>query len=380
MSNTYCPLPWKSLHSHANEITPCCMWKGRGTRDFLDPLNSKFFNEVRQSMIDNVPLSGCEQCYTTEAAGKESRRQRSIKLHGVVQTVELTGLDLSFDNVCNLKCRGCMSGSSHLLYNDEIEIYGKPLIGEKFWETELKFDLSSITDISISGGEPMLSKNFEKFAGDIIAANRADCVNLDINTNATVLPSSNIEKLMLNAKSLSMQLSIDGLYGLQEYFRSKSNFADILENLKYYQELIKKRKNKITLVAIHTTVSVYNVNKLLEIKEFFARNYSEFLLTHRVLYWPQQLSICFLPKDYKELLLKMYSKASTEYNDVVTELKNDNENFFEHFLNYHDKLNKLRNESLNKNNILLSDYIDSYPRKYIDSTEFFSKQASYVES
>jgi sulfatase maturation enzyme AslB (radical SAM superfamily) len=184
---------------------------------------------------------------------------------------------------------------------------------------------------------------------------------------------------MLEVKSLSMQISIDGLYDLQEYFRSKSNFEKIIENLKYYQEIIEKRKNKKTDIFIHTTVTIYNVNKLEEIKKFFLTNFSQFKLTHRVLYWPQQLSILYLPNDYKNQLLKIIAPLGDDYNDIIIELKNDNENFFEHFLNYHDKLDTIRKESLGNSNELLSKYIEKYPRQYIDSSEFFSKQARYVK-
>ena len=51
---------------------------------------------------------------------------------GIVNEPNIQCLDIVFDNVCNLKCRGCNSSASHLWRSDEIELYGEPLVKDKY--------------------------------------------------------------------------------------------------------------------------------------------------------------------------------------------------------------------------------------------------------
>jgi sulfatase maturation enzyme AslB (radical SAM superfamily) len=328
-------------------------------------------------MLAGKTISGCQQCYSAEKVGAKSRRQEAIEQFGIVDKIATKILDVDFDNICNLKCRGCCSASSHLWFNDEKELYGKTMIDKKYIELELDIDTSKLEQVRVSGGEPFLSKNFEKFSGNLLK-NNIENLQLVIDTNGTVMPPPNVYQCMIEAKKLNLNISIDGIGHLNEYFRSGAEFDLCLKTINEMRNLKKIRKDKPTHLNIQTTVSIYNINILEEIKNYFDKNFPEYTQSHRLLYWPEQLCIKNLPTDYKDMVTPFVEKLGKEYQDVLNALNLDGENYFEHFLNYHNALDQLRSESLKDSNVLLSDYISKYKPNH-DSKVFFLKQLNLLK-
>ena len=118
---------------------------------FDETFKSGKIQEIRELMLSGKPVSGCEQCYIAESQGIESLRERSIKKYGVVKDIKLQAVEIQFDNVCNLKCRMCTSAQSHLIYNDEVEIFGKAISWKKFIETDRykEIDISELKEVRI---------------------------------------------------------------------------------------------------------------------------------------------------------------------------------------------------------------------------------------
>lgn len=377
MSQTYCPLPWIGLNLLPDAAAPCCQWTGlckdlRGVENLNQDNLVEMFDTIRQDMLAGKKISGCEQCYSAERVGARSRRQKVIEQYGIVDKVSTKIIDVSFDNVCNLKCRGCCSGSSHLWFKDEQELYGRTLSDKKYIELELNIDSSKLEIINVSGGEPFLSKKFEKFSKNLLQNNIKN-LQLIISTNGTVMPPPNVYQCMIEARALNLHISIDGIGHMNEYFRSGADFESCLRIIEYLKNLKNLRQEKPTLINIHTTVSIYNVNLLGEIKEYFTNNFPEYTQSHRLLYWPEQLCIRNMPDDYKDLVRPLVEKLGDDYLDVLNELNTAGENYFEHFLNYHSDLDALRSEFLKDSNPLLSEYIDKHkPTK--NSQIFFLKQ------
>lgn len=378
--DTYCALPWISAHSWSGDVTPCCFWEGKGVvaMDATEALGSEFYENIRRDMLANKQIEGCKQCYKTEESGKTSRRQQSITEYGRTTEVKLKSIDIGFDNVCNLKCRGCQSGASHLWHDDEIQMYGETVNPMKYHSYLPTADLNDLEFIHIQGGEPILSTNFDKFAKQIIESKNKTNLKLSYDTNGTVLPKNNILELIKQVGGLRVGVSIDGLNGLQDYFRSGSNFIDIIENLNFYKKLKQDRIGPTTL-NIQITVNIYNVNTVPSMYEYFKTHHPEFNIYHRVLYWPEQLSIKNLPIDYKQKLLPMFDDTEL-FSDVLLELQDKEKDLFDHFLNFHNKLDHIRKETLGDLNPMLSEYIKNYKRSSTDSQIFFRQQLNYLRN
>jgi MoaA/NifB/PqqE/SkfB family radical SAM enzyme len=383
MSESYCPLPWLGLNVLPDGIiNPCCQWSGEYKKVDLQNIKrsdiTSMFDEIRHDMILGKEIKGCFQCKSAEQAGAISRRQEALKQYGIVNTVKTKVLDINFDNVCNLKCRGCCSSSSHLWFNDELEIYGKTFADKKYRENYLNIEYDDLEVLNISGGEPFLSKEFNNLSSKLLEKNIANNLQLIISTNGTILPSENIFRLFKEVKQLNLNISIDGIGYLNQYFRSGAEFNICLNTLNYLKILKELRKNKVTKLNVHTTVSIYNVNLLGEIKSFFETHFPEFSYSHRILYWPEQLCIRYMPSDLKKLVRPYVIDLGNDYIDVINELDTDAEDYFNHFLNFHHTLDRIRLENLRDANKLLSDYISNKNTK-INSKTFFVKQMNLLK-
>ena len=200
MSESYCPLPWLGLNVlPGGIINPCCQWSGEYKKVDLQNITQSeittMFDEIRQDMIEGKEIKGCFQCKSAERVGAESRRQEALRQYGIVDTVKTKILDINFDNVCNLKCRGCCSASSHLWFNDELAIYGKTFADKKYQENCLNIEYSNLEVLNVSGGEPLLSKEFDNLSLQLLEKGIANNLQLIISTNGTVIPSENIFRL-----------------------------------------------------------------------------------------------------------------------------------------------------------------------------------------
>lgn len=314
--------------------------------------------EIRELMLAGKPVAGCEQCYREEQQGVESMRQQSIKTYGVVDDIELQGIHLQFDNVCNLKCRMCSSPSSHLLYNEETEIYGKGISWQKFVVADKykEIDTSKLTVIRLHGGEPFMSKRAEEFFKSITASGRISKVSIVIPTNGMVKPSEDFLEALANCNVLSIAVSIDALGGLNDYFRSNSDFDTVISNLDFFCSLIESRKPGTTDISVVTTVNVYNVNKLQELDTFLKSRYPNLPLVKSMLHGPSYLRISCLPKEYKDKI----RHSVADYPDVLKMLDIDDTNYFEEFVFNHRQLDNIRKESLGDLNLELSEFINNY--------------------
>lgn len=368
MSDTYCPLPWVASNlCPDNTMMPCCQYRREIPikTTFTDTFNGQEYNLIRTKMLNSEKIDSCESCYKHEASGFESMRQGSIKRWGHVTTPSLKALEIEFDNVCNLKCRGCGSGNSHSWYEDEKELYGRTLSDKKYKFTTLyeQIDLSNIEELRFYGGEPLLSQRCEDFCKRLLESGSTP--NLVLFTNGTVMPRPFTSKVFKQAKHLTIALSIDAYGKLNEYFRSGTKFDTVIANLKEYVKLAESRPPNTTTIQIHTTVNVYNVNKLEELDIFLREHFPSVTFSKECLQYPPWLSIKNLPKSYKEKI-----KSSLQnYPEVLTFLMQPGDDLFQHFVNFHTKLDSIRNEQMEGNDLLQAE-IESYSTT--DSSEYYN--------
>jgi pyruvate-formate lyase-activating enzyme len=351
--STYCPLPWIGLNILPNEIRPCCHWDGAP-----EPLE-----KIREDMLNGKELSGCKQCYFAEQLGTKSKRQQSIEKYGIVNEVKTQLLEITFDNICNLKCRGCCSFTSHMWHSDETVIYGKPFIDTKYVRSDIKIDCSNLTQIDISGGEPFLSKDFERF---ICNLDNIEDIDLGIVTSGYTRPSEEVFNALASAKTLNLTISVDAIGELNNYFRSGSDFETVLKNIEYLNTL-----GVNCTILIHSTVSIYNVTHIKEVEDYFLKLYPHFIVGHRILQWPEQLAIQNMPDKLKDIVRPIVESFGPGYEDVINAINLPGKDVYGHFLNYHNMLDKLRNEQLP--NVLLNNYISENPVQ-VDSVMFFKEQ------
>jgi len=378
----YCPLPWVNLYAELDGFEPCCNWK-RLPNDVIPTDTQEGFlgikiQKVRQDMLDGKQIANCEYCYTDESIGLKSFRQSAIDNWGIVTDPKLQCLDIVFDNVCNLKCRGCNSSASHLWYSEETELYGRPLSETKYTKSSTfqSIDTSHLKSVTISGGEPFFSKDCEQFLVNLRNDKVIKDIKLTFATNCTIVPNNETHQSLLECSDLNIVLSIDGVGPLNEYFRSPSDWNKCVEVMKYFDQLIDLRTDKQTSISVRTTVYIYNVNKLKEIEIFFQQNFPRFGRSKRnISVEPTMLSIKNMPQDLKDLVRPIVESYGSDYAEVLNMLNQPGEDLFDEFLFFHNKLDFLRNEKLGETNQLLSNYIDQHIctyKGYLDGRKVFS--------
>ena len=146
---------------------------------------------------------------------------------------------------------------------------------------------------------------------------------------------------------------------MNEYIRGKSDFNEIVKNLKFYSSLIDSRPKQSTTIGISTVVNVYNVNKLKELDQFITKEFSQFELEKKFLSYPEFLRISCLPKEYKNII----KHAVQDYPELLQFLNKDDNNYFEEFIFYNNSVDKLTGHSLKDVNLELAEYIENYKSK-----------------
>ncbi len=348
---SFCPHAWNSLSVIPGQFAPCCwfMFHWDIPDHKTDLLNSSHFIELRKKMLAGEKIPQCGQCDKNEELGISSKRQEAIKKFGNnVPEIKLKELDIAFDNICNLKCRGCTSSNSHLWKKDEELIYGKSIAKTKYIENNLTIDVTDIENIEITGGEPLLSPKFYPFLNKI--KDSLETKNLSIVTNGTIMLEDDIIQDLKKCKFFGLSISIDGLKDTHNYFRSGDVYDTIIKNLNiYYKEFSQCKNVKLEII---TTVNIYNLHELNEIKKQFS-NYPNITWTCKPLEWPEKLSIKNLPNEYKE-------KVDVDIPHIKAFLNEEQTIPFNEFIEYHNKLDSIRNETLP--NSILSEYINDLHR------------------
>lgn len=375
MSNTYCPLPWVHTSLQNNdEVLPCCQFMNakdfQNVENFNDAYYGNAMNSIREKMLKGDFVDGCQQCYEEEKIGRKSLRQESIDKFGHVTEIKIRTLEVVFDNLCNLKCRMCASPHAHLWYDEEKQLYGRTLLDKKYSECNLykDIDYSQIEKIQIYGGEPMYSPHLIPFFKKLDEQDNLENMSLMFVTNATIQPKDLVYKTFLKVKSLKINLSIDALGQLNGFIRKNSNFDEIVQVMKTYYQLLKERGDKETEIGVHSAIGVYNLNTFKELQEYVKTNFPKFQHTFQMIQYPIWLNVRNMPKEYKDSVKDFITEQ-----EILDFLNLEGTDHFSHFLNFHNKLNEIRNEELGTANPWLSKFIETYRDRYssIDSSIFF---------
>lgn len=378
-SKTYCPWPFIGVSVQSNEQTlPCCQYMdGRHFTEGVpveEARQNDHMKEVRQQMLNGERPAGCRQCFDEEDAGIHSMRQFGLHEHGYHKYGPIQLLDISFDNVCNLKCRMCSSAYSHKIFADEKLLYGETVSPKKYIKNKIykDVDLSFVKEITIIGGETFYSKEAENFFKMLLSTSSVEDLSFRISTNATVFPMESAKEVLKKCKSGNINLSIDAYGHLNSVIRSGANWNNIVEVMKYYDTLIDENPN-IT-INVHSVIQVYNVNVINELNDFIKLNFPRFKSDIQMLQYPEFLSIKNLPKEYKDLI-----KHTITDDKILNYLNIEADDLFEHFYNYDKSLNEIRRESLKDTNPVLSEYINNYAATS-DSKDYLIQHIRFMKS
>jgi len=408
MSKTFCVYPWMhQMIDTDGSVKLCCVAeaptkKPEGSHMHVsknklsDLWNDPYMVNVRQRMLNGEQVKDCGQCYRKERKDEFSFRQKANN-DWDIDNIDTTlinlpkYLDIRFGNLCNLRCRMCTGIYSNELGEELESIADKNeqfrLLGPdsaktytfnwysdeaKIW-VELEKYVPFLELIYLTGGEPTLVEGNYKFLQKLIDSGDSKRISLVFNTNVT-----NAQKRFLDIiskfKRISLNLSIDGTKGIQEYIRYPSKWTAITKNLNTIIEHSKTTETEFdfNFTPAVSIINVANFNSLIEWAYNLAINNQ-----HKNISWDMQSIFLHGPEfmdmihstiEYRNLCLDNLNKVTKEqlqffpclekfYNEVVGTLKNK----FEHETeaNSYRKQLKLWNDEIDKKRkISIHDYFN----------------------
>ena len=378
-SKTYCPYPFIGASLQSSGMTlPCGQYMNMApfnpAQSIEDARNSRHMQDMRMKMLNNEHDSGC-QCPAEEAAGIKSMRQAALDKFGFNPFGPIRTVEIFFDNVCNLKCRMCASSCSHLWYDEEKELYGETLSPTKYAKNT-KYqdaDLSALEEVKIYGGEPLISKDANEFFKKLISQADIENIDVEVSTNGTSLPMEYVLEAFVKCRSLRVNISIDGYGKLNEYIRSGSDWEVCVSTMDWFNKLIDVRKDKETFIQIHSAIGIYNANLIKELDDFVENSYPRFIRSKQMIQFPVFLNIQNAPTEYKEMIQSTVDKITRDF------MWNGTTNHFSHFINFHNKMDSIRNEGIEHVNPFLHQYIKNYILTVGDSRKFFIEQIRILQ-
>ena len=335
MADNFCVMPFVHGFVTPNILSPCCAY----TNDIK--LNSKKqywtsdqLHGIQQNMLDNVRDSGCQVCWKKEDRGFSSLRQHSNEIYAKELKDVKEGkipqnpmyLDLRLGNLCNLKCRMCISDWSsqiagEILDNpneDWIDTPTQKVIGldNDTWETIEKW-IPYVKRVFMTGGEPTIIKRKLDYIDKIIELKFAKEIELIFTTNATNINQKFIDKSK-EFKSVSFNVSIDAVGELANYIRNPSDWATIENNM--------QKLNQAGMgVSFNTTIQWLNMTRLNEIFDYIENcNIGFGGVWFQLVTDPYYLDPIFAPTFMKEKCINDIEKflhrpflSESKYNNIL---------------------------------------------------------------
>lgn len=249
--------------------------------DLQESFNSRLHKEVRKYMIEDQRHPSCSKCWEIEDQGKVSWRQwfndsfknkndedywiSKCNPDGTISDIELTYLDITFGNKCNLKCVMCNGFNSTLFLKEQLETkeitpsYYKALAKLDWFEDNSQFEklykhVGQVERIHIVGGEPLIIEH-QEFLQKFVELGVAKNIVISYNSNLTTLPRD-IINCWKEFKKIYLCVSVDGYRDINEFIRFPMKWDKLENNLRDVNDLAVDQGN-ISL-QIHATFSSLN--------------------------------------------------------------------------------------------------------------------------
>jgi len=273
-------------------------------------LQSSIIQNSKNLLSQNIWPESCFKCKNEEKNGRQSMRLRPEE-YGP----EISHLDLRFNNNCNLQCIMCnpMSSSSILKEHNDLIIQGidSPwinLAGNSYnWYTDKKgnsfSNLPYLKEIYLTGGEPMMVKNLDKFLKKLDSS-----ITLRFNTNGTIV-NPKILKELKRFKKINMCVSIDGIGKVNDYIRWGSDWNSIEHNINQYSDICE--------INIGPTIQVMNILYYDDLREWCDKR--NFKVYNNILFSPEWLNIQNSPKKLKDQIKNFHTgnEIDSSHNEFL---------------------------------------------------------------
>lgn len=258
---TYCNQPFTNIRIEPDRngdmlYRPCCLYSPVSkARDLQSYIDSTELVDLQRSLLDQNELpAGCGACSKVEQQGHRSLRQIHNQDKPVLNSVELTSVEVFPGNICNLRCLMCEPQLSSALAAEYQRIgwhSGNTVIEHTNTVQDLRA-LPALKSVTFIGGEFFLAKNSLEILDYAIGKN----LDISVITNGTVLSASHLARLK-QVKNLDLTISIDGIGSVNEFIRYPSVWHEVNNNV---DQLI----HQLPYANVHfnTVIQIFNIHNL----------------------------------------------------------------------------------------------------------------------
>jgi radical SAM protein with 4Fe4S-binding SPASM domain len=343
-SKTFCIMPF--IHQnikHEGKVGACWRYPDRigdyRTQSLEEIWNSEQTRELRRALLNNERPKGCRSCWDFEDSGVASTRQTcnetysqnyKIDFNDVLNKVsddysmpyEPQSIEIRFDNTCNLRCRHCSPTYSSqwevLAFKDpEVKSFftkwGAGRLEKKHISLpeqsfeQFKSAIPYLKEVLIAGGEPLQQKRHWEMIEAM--AGYEHNITLSYNSNLVSLGIGfyNVLDHWPKFKKIILRVSVDGDDKIFSYFRTNGDINTVIENVQKLHEL------KNIEMSLTTTISIYNISRLVEIVKFV--NAAGGLFHTSIVQYPKAINPKVLPAEIK-------AKITKDWNEFKSDLSN----------------------------------------------------------
>lgn len=269
-----------AIWSRNGKITygPCCFYDGKyGDFDRInlnDVWNSDAHNELKYCIENDIPIQGCNVCYSDEEAGLQSRRNAVVNLYekylcdDILEDSSPISIDYSVGNLCNLKCLICNPENSTSLIQEYKTLVSSDISRFKY-KKNIQLEMSeeylkNIRNIHFhGGGEPFLSDNHINLLKKVKKVKGLSDVHVFYNTNGSIKVSNEVLNLWSECQLVELYFSIDDIRDRFEYQRSGLLWDKLSDNLLwYYKNMPNNHMFKIN--CVYSYLNFYYLDELVQ--------------------------------------------------------------------------------------------------------------------
>ena len=327
MSNTLpknaCAYPFKAkMLMHGTPATPCCRFHDRFLSEAdRDPDN--LFADIRATMMRNAWHAGCYKCKQDEENRGHSMRTNADEFFEDFDDVmRLEYMEITVGRLCNLACVTCGFEYSHKWDDDAIALNVPSLWKMEHLKKNSEYDLDALDlnelrhlkHMKVTGGEPLLHKQFLNLIVRLADSDIAKNINIEIFTNCTWWPKKVEYDALMKFKSVRITASIDAYGDLNNIIRYPAKW-DVMESVLH--KWIEASKTHFDFeVMIACTLGVLNAPVLFDIVKW-ARCDLRIPIAVQPVYEPHEYALSEWPEWFKEQVREIFNEQykSLHYKD-----------------------------------------------------------------
>lgn len=310
-SQNFCSVPWNYFKIDQDGTIKTCVKGqivlGNINHDHIENiLRSPKLQEIRRSLLQDQVPSNCVTCRQQDYQTGESRYsylrdmyndwfKNSEVDYNDPEAFCLSGMDLHWSNVCNIRCITCWPQQSSAIAREfQIPIRNVSRNTVQHLTDWILTNQHSLREIYFSGGEPTLIKHNVAL---LQALEPRDDLLLRVNSNMTFNPDNTFMRELKRFPRVLMTMSADALHDRFEYIRQGASWLQFLQNVDHCRKWgFDLRVNSVFFVG-----SAYT---LLETQDYFRQSFGiQDFTINQLLIQPRSLMCRNLPDSIKIRLL-----------------------------------------------------------------------------